>query len=535
MRTSVLLAISIGLLLTLYFSHYQVRGLTSLYSRSESVARRKPVDGVEKSIPVNPYPRGRWRLAREKLNTTLLNISVILVTHTQSTFERENYPLHIPSPTSRGRISRSKAISLANEIYAKVSKNPAEFSAYAIKYSDDLTLVENGGSLGMVRADMLPAVMLDAISSLEYGEVSRPIETKRGLIITKFDSPPPRERVAASRVVISYLGADGKNLRRGIERSKEEAYRLAVEIMKRARANPPFFGDLVQRYSDHADVITRGSIGVIDNYRPSNWGYAFAIIRDIEVGGITQPVDTRIGYQVFLREPLKKIRRYSGKEIAVFFREGSVPREGKSRADARAKMKEVLENINNGSVAFEEISARAYDTKRRFEFESGRETPEIELALDQVEVGNVVAHPVEICREECARGRVSIIKKAAPTEYEKDDDIRFSLPSPNAPDIDFIVSNATDGAALASYMREIRGLVKPAVLLAGERGRRLEKVFEDLEEVFEKGTGEERLEAMRRARVEIKKVAGESAYDYIDGKAKEYAAEWAMSIPHYSE
>jgi parvulin-like peptidyl-prolyl isomerase len=98
----------------------------------------------------------------------------------------------IPEPTEDQKKQwEAEALAKANEIYAKVSAEGADFTAIAIEYSDGPS-ARKGGDLGIFTADRMVEEFSDAAFALDPGQVSKPIKTKFGFHIIKvFGKYPP--------------------------------------------------------------------------------------------------------------------------------------------------------------------------------------------------------------------------------------------------------------------------------------------------------------------------------------------------------
>src|SRR5690606_11353409 len=110
------------------------------------------------------------------------------------------------------------------------------------------------------------------------------------------------ERMRVRRLLVSYAGAEGAP--RSVTRTREEALERAETLAGMARDPETRFAELVSRYGDpppdHDDrntarILVRGS----DEWPPEVQERALRL----EVGQVSEPIDTPIGFVVLRREP----------------------------------------------------------------------------------------------------------------------------------------------------------------------------------------------------------------------------------------
>jgi len=125
--------------------------------------------------------------------------------------------------------------------------------------------------------------------------------------------PAAPDELAASHVLIQYLGA----MRAGpeITRTKEEAAALAAEVARKARGGEDL-AKLAERYSDGPTASRGGDLGVFAYGRMVP---AFSkATAALEIGGISDPVETQFGFHVIKRN---KIERISARHILIMHSE----------------------------------------------------------------------------------------------------------------------------------------------------------------------------------------------------------------------
>ncbi|MGK4006388.1 peptidylprolyl isomerase [Sorangium sp. So ce1036] len=109
---------------------------------------------------------------------------------------------------------------------------------------------------------------------------------------------PPREMFGAKHLLVMYKGS--RRAPPGIERTKDEAKARATEAMKKAKADPSKFAELVKEYSDEPGADRRG--GDLGRFPKGAMVPEFqAGLEKIKVGEVSDLVETAFGYHVILR------------------------------------------------------------------------------------------------------------------------------------------------------------------------------------------------------------------------------------------
>src|SRR5262249_2985714 len=143
---------------------------------------------------------------------------------------------------------------------------PAQFAAMAERVSEDVATNTRGGSLGGINAFMLQTCpeVLDALSALKQGEVSRPVESAYGFHVFLLRAPPRDATVSGARIVVGYDEAPWLQAflaRRPLpRRSRAEALALAQKVYERARQGEDF-QRLVEEFTDHQEAVRKGDFG----------------------------------------------------------------------------------------------------------------------------------------------------------------------------------------------------------------------------------------------------------------------------------
>ncbi|AGP35238.1 peptidylprolyl isomerase [Sorangium cellulosum] len=109
---------------------------------------------------------------------------------------------------------------------------------------------------------------------------------------------PPREMFGAKHLLVMYQGS--RRAPATITRTKEEAKARATEAMKKAKADPSKFADIVKEYSDEPGADRRG--GDLGKFPKGAMVPEFqAGLEKIKVGEVSDLVETPFGFHVILR------------------------------------------------------------------------------------------------------------------------------------------------------------------------------------------------------------------------------------------
>lgn len=119
-------------------------------------------------------------------------------------------------------------------------------------------------------------------------------------VVDTNDAPPPAnmpEYIAARHILIQWIGLPKAPVQ--ITRSRDQAYQLALEVLKRVRAGDDF-ARLAVDYSDEAGSAARG--GGIGRFRKGQFVSEFemAVFR-LDVGQTSGIVESSIGFHIIQR------------------------------------------------------------------------------------------------------------------------------------------------------------------------------------------------------------------------------------------
>ncbi len=261
---------------------------------------------------------GQWRqISDVGLRKSLLSLSQIVFRHEDvipSLVPLSVLDWNLGVPTAPRGVN--EAYQLADRLASELQNRKTSFGEALLKSEDPLTR-SSGGRLGVFPASefsMWPEV-LDCLEPLSLGEVSTAVATPFGIHIFRRDPLPPLETFSATRLIVGYDGAEFlRHVARGPGvfekarmRSRNQAKALAEDL--RSQATPENFRALVTKYSEHRDAENGGDIGVWSSREPSIFPRLLDSILALPVGGLSEPVDSELGFQIFLRtEPSTRTR-----------------------------------------------------------------------------------------------------------------------------------------------------------------------------------------------------------------------------------
>jgi peptidyl-prolyl cis-trans isomerase SurA len=205
-------------------------------------------------------------------------------------------------------------------------------------------------------------------------------------------APPPApdavQEFAGAHILIMYEGS--QRAPETVTRTKEEALELATELAERAQKGEDFAA-LAREYSDGPSGPNGGNLGI---WQKGRMVPEFdAAMADLDIGEVSDPVETAFGYHVMLRMPVEKI---SCRHILVMH-EGSMrkpPQVTRTQEEALLRAEEVLAKAQAGED-FEDL-AREYSDGPSAprggdlgSFGRGAMVPEFEEAAFALDVGGI--------------------------------------------------------------------------------------------------------------------------------------------------
>lgn len=197
------------------------------------------------------------------------------------------------------------------------------------------------------------------------------------------------QELAASHILIQYQGSARAPAE--ITRSQDEALELARSVAQEAKAPGADFAALAREHSEGPSAPNGGDLGV---FPAAQMIPEFsAAVQAMDVGGVSDPVETAFGYHVIRRNQVLKA---SARHILVMYA-GSMRADGtitRSKAEALARAQDALARVRAG----EDFAALAREYSDGpssgqggdlGEFNKGVMTPEFDAATFACKVGKV--------------------------------------------------------------------------------------------------------------------------------------------------
>jgi parvulin-like peptidyl-prolyl isomerase len=190
--------------------------------------------------------------------------------------------------------SREEALALALSILAEASKKGADFADLARRSSAAPDRVQ-GGYLGIFTVGEILPELEREISKLPLDGLGGPVETELGFHIIRREAP---RRARAAHIFIRFRGAADAD---DVPRTREEALKLAEDLLAKARAPGADFARLARQHSEDGTARRGGDVGLFTpgQMEPPFEKAAFAL----PVGGISGVVETRGGLHIIRRLP----------------------------------------------------------------------------------------------------------------------------------------------------------------------------------------------------------------------------------------
>lgn len=175
-------------------------------------------------------------------------------------------------------------------------------------------------------------------------------------------TPEKPQYYAGAHILVAYKGA--RRASPNITRTKEQAKKLAQELAEKARADKSKFAELAKKHSDGPSASQGGDLGT---WRKGRMVAEFdQAIGKLEVGGISDPVETAFGFHVMVRKEVLPEVELSAAHILIQFKgAGFVPPSvTRSEADAKKLAEKLAAQLKKNPDAFAELAKKNSDDKR---------------------------------------------------------------------------------------------------------------------------------------------------------------------------
>ena len=123
------------------------------------------------------------------------------------------------------------------------------------------------------------------------------------ILVMFYEPPPPNTGLMnASHILIKFKRRDASG--EPIERTPEEALKLAEEIYAKAIEEDANFAALARTYSEDTSSEQGGDLG---NFKPKQMIPEFTqATKELRIGEISKPVESQYGYHIILRKEIAR-------------------------------------------------------------------------------------------------------------------------------------------------------------------------------------------------------------------------------------
>jgi peptidyl-prolyl cis-trans isomerase SurA len=221
----------------------------------------------------------------------------------QDEFEVSHIMIRTPEDTSPEDLQKAKT---KTQAALKQLADGAAFSKVSAAFSDAPNALE-GGTMGWRKGDQMPTLFLDAIKTLQVGEVSKPIRSPNGFHILKLTN----KRGSSSSLVVGQTHARHILIKISEVMSDKEAKRKMDGIKERLD-NGGKFEALARQYSEDGSANSGGDLGWVN---PGDTVPPFEkAMNELKVNEISAPVQSPFGWHVI--QVLERRQQDMSKEAA---------------------------------------------------------------------------------------------------------------------------------------------------------------------------------------------------------------------------
>lgn len=221
----------------------------------------------------------------------------------QDEFEVSHIMIRTPEDASPEDLQKAK---IKTQEALKQLNAGTGFAQVSAAFSDAPNALE-GGAMGWKKGDQMPSLFLDAVKTLQIGEVSKPIRSPNGFHILKLTN----RRGGSSSLVIGQTHARHILIKLSEVISDTEAKRK-VDGLKERLDNGEKFEALARQYSEDGSANNGGDLGWVN---PGDTVQPFEkAMNELKIGEVSAPVQSPFGWHVI--QVLERRQQDMSKEAA---------------------------------------------------------------------------------------------------------------------------------------------------------------------------------------------------------------------------
>lgn len=200
------------------------------------------------------------------------------------------------------------AYNKAMEVY-NLLKNGADFTETAKKYSDDPSVVRNGGALGYFGALQMVPDFENAAYDLQPGEISLPVRSRFGYHIIKVTNRRPDPGKVKVAHIFKYIPQNASEEVRNAAQATMDSVYAAIK-------GGADFAEMAKKYSDDKGSGSKGgNLGWIGmNMTIPDFEKKIFSMQD---GEISEPFKTAIGLHIVRRDAHKAVAPYEEQKAEI--------------------------------------------------------------------------------------------------------------------------------------------------------------------------------------------------------------------------
>lgn len=252
--------------------------------------------------------RLRDREVESRVNVTESEIDNYLTTQASSNENRDEYEIShilIRTPEEGSPEDIQKARTKVEEVI-KALQDGSSFAKVSASYSDAPNALEGGG-LGWKNATQIPTLFLDALKTMQPGDVSTPLRSPNGFHILKLNN----KRGGNSPLVVEQTHTR-HILMKITEVVSEKDSKQKMDAIRERLVNGENFEMLARQYSEDGTASNGGDLGWVN---PGDTVPQFEkAMNELEIGQISEPVRSPFGWHII--QVLERRKQDMSKEAA---------------------------------------------------------------------------------------------------------------------------------------------------------------------------------------------------------------------------